>query len=121
VADVGYIKTVIRQIPDETTRRALDTLLTYILGNIRIGVPEHKGRAVNLQAYFQTSTSATTSTGEFSIAHGLGAVPHLAIPVLDLQQPGARLVPLEVSRAADAQRLYLKSTSTSAAFWLLVE
>jgi hypothetical protein len=120
LADLGYVKSVLRQIPDETTRRALDTVMTHLLGNIRIGVPEHHSRAVNLQSYFQTSTTAA-STGEFSIAHGLPAAPRLGIAVLDLSQPGAKLVPLEVSRAADAQRIYLKSTSTSAPMWLLVE
>jgi len=45
----------------------------------------------------------------------------MALQVLDLSQPGATVVPLEVTRAADASRLYLKSTSTGAACWLLVE
>lgn len=120
MADIGFVNSQIQQISDETTRRALKTVLEHILGNIRHGVPEHHARATNLQAYFQTSTTAT-STGEFSIAHGMGQTPRLAIPLLDLSQPGARLVPLEVSRAADGQRFYLKSTSTSAVTWLLVE
>lgn len=120
MADLGYVKSLLRQVADETTRRALDQVFTHILGNLRVGVPEHQGRAVNLQMYFEASTSAT-STGEFTVAHGLGVTPHLAIPVLDVSQPGARTVPLEVSRAADNQRLYLKSTSTAAPMWLLVE
>jgi hypothetical protein len=101
-------------------RRALDEAFTHVLGNIRFGVPEHQTRATNLQTYFLTSTTAA-STGEFSIVHGLGQTPHLAFQVLDLSQPGARIVPLEVSRAADAARLYLKSTSTGAPIMLLVE
>ena len=120
MADIGYVNATLRQIPDETTRRALQTIFEHILSNLRFGVPEHHERATNLQTYFQTSTTAA-STGEFSIAHGLPSAPHLAIPVLDLSQPGATLVPLEVSRAADGKRLYLKSTSTSAPVWLLVE
>jgi hypothetical protein len=110
----------LRQVPDKDTRRALEECFTHVLGNIRFGVPEHQARAVNLQTYFQASTTAS-STGEFTVPHGLGLVPHLAIQVLDLSQPGAKVVPLEVSRAADASRLYLKSTSTAAPFWLLVE
>lgn len=120
MADLGYVKALLRQVPDEATRRALDQVFTHVLDNLRFGVPEHHQRAVNHQAYFQTSTTAT-STGEFSITHGLGSAPRLAIPALDLTQPGARLVPLEVSRAADGQRVYLKSTSTSAVVWMLVE
>ena len=120
MADLGYIKALLRQVPDQTTRRALEECFTHVLGNIRFGVPEHKTRAVNLQTYFMASTTAA-STGEFSIAHGLGSAPHLGIQVIDLSQPGAKAVPLEVSRAADGARVYLKSTSTSAPFWLLVE
>jgi hypothetical protein len=48
-------------------------------------------------------------------------VPHYALPVLELDRPGAKVVPLEVTRAADARRIYLKSTSTSAPITLLVE
>ena len=107
-------------MPDETTRRALETIFAHILGNIRFGVPEHRTRTVNHQLYFQTFTTGA-STGEFSIAHGLGQVPHLALQAIDLSQPGARTVPLEVSRAADATRIYLKSTSTSAPGLVLVE
>lgn len=120
MADLGYVKAILRQVPDATTRRALEECFTHVLGNLRFGVPEHQTRAVNLQTYFQASTTAA-STGEFSVPHGLGSAPHLAIPVLDLSQPGCKLVPLEVSRAADGARVYLKSTSTAAPLWLLVE
>jgi len=120
VADLGYTMAVLRQVPDVTTRRALETIFTHILSNIRFGVPEHQTRAVNLQTYFQSVTTGA-STSEFTVAHGLGQVPHMAVQVLDLSQPGSAVVPLEVSRAADASRLYLKSTSTSASMWLLVE
>jgi hypothetical protein len=120
LADLGYIKSLLRQVPDAATRRSLEECFTHVLGNIRFGVPEHQTRATNLQTYFVASTTAA-STGEFSIVHGLGSAPHLAIQVLDLSQPGATLVPLEVSRAADGSRVYLKSTSTAAPFWLLLE
>jgi hypothetical protein len=120
LADLGYVNSLLRQVPDKATRRALEECFKHVLGNIRFGVPEHQTRATNLQMYFQASTTAA-STGEFSVPHGLGTAPHLAIQALDLSQPGAQMVPLEVSRAADGARLYLKSTSTAAPFWLLVE
>lgn len=120
MADLGYVQSLLRQVSDDKTRRALEECFKHVLGNIRLGVPEHQTRAVNLQTYFLTSTTAA-STGEFSIVHGLGTAPHLAFQVVDLSQPGAKLIPLEVARAADAARIYLKSTSTSAPFWLCVE
>jgi hypothetical protein len=58
---------------------------------------------------------------EFSVRHGLGAAPHTLIPVVDLTQEGATLVPLTVSKAADAERIYLKSSSTGAVITFFVE
>jgi hypothetical protein len=78
VADLGYMLTIARGIPDEKTRNAVVQIVTHLSGNIRIGVPEHQTRAVNLQAYFLQSTTPA-STGEFTIAHGLPSTPHYAI------------------------------------------
>lgn len=120
MADKGFIRTILQAVPDATTRRVLVQAFEHVLDNIRLGVPEHQTRAVNTQQYWQFSTTAA-STGEFSIAHGLQTTPRYAVAVLDLSQPGAKLVPLEVSRAADDARVYLKSTSTGAPIVLLVE
>jgi len=120
VADMGFVRTKLGAISDAATRRVLIDVFEHVLGNLRIGEPEHQTRAENLQAYWLKSTTAS-DTGEFSIAHGLPSTPHYAIPVVELDKPGAKLVPLEVSRAADTKRLYLKSTSTSAPILLLVE
>lgn len=90
--------------------------------NIRIGVPEHQTRAVNLQAYWLQSTTAA-STGEFSILHGLGEAPKYAIPILELDRVGSKVGGLTVSRAADNSRVYLKADagSTNVGLTLLVE
>jgi hypothetical protein len=120
VADKGYIAAVCRPIKDEATRNAVTRAFEYVLDNMRLGVPEHQKRATNSQQYWLASTTAA-STGEFSVQHGLQTTPRYALAVLDLAQPGAKLVPLEVSRAADDRRVYLKSTSTGAPIVLLVE
>lgn len=120
MADKGYIKTLLAGVADAGTRRSVQACFDYLLDNISLGTPEHKTRATNLQQYWLMSTTAT-STGEFTIAHGLGTAPRYGIPVIDLSQPGASLVPLEVTRGADAARVYLKSGSTAAAIVLLVE
>ncbi len=120
MADIGYIKSLLGGIKDADTKRVLGQVFDHVLGNLRLGVPDHQARATNLQAYFEQSTTAS-DTSEFSFAHGLGQTPHLAIPVLDLSQAGARIVPLEVTRAADGMRVYLKSTSTSAPMMVLIE
>lgn len=90
------------------------------MNNQRLGVPEHQTRAENSQQYWENSTTAS-DTGEFSFQHGLPTTPRYAIPVLELDKPGAQVVPLEVSRAADSRRVYLKSTSTGAPVLFLIE
>ena len=122
MADLGYVSRLLRGIPDEKTRAILEQVFTHLMTNIRLGVPEHQTRAVNLQAYWLQSTTAS-DTSEFSIAHGLGERPHYAIPVLDLDQVGSKVGGFTVSRAADSQRVYLKADagSTNAAITLLAE
>lgn len=109
-------------VPDTTTKRILIECFEEVVGKtgVTFGDPNHQRKATNARAYFEVSTTAT-STSEFSIVHGIGTAPTLAFQVLDLGQPGAQIVPLEVTRAADSQRIYLKSTSTGARVTLLVE
>jgi hypothetical protein len=118
--DIGYLRGQVNSIKDEALRTRLLNIVEHIANDFRFGAPAHQTRSQNAQLYWQNSTTAT-STGEFSLTHGLNATPKYAIPVLELDKPGAKLVPLEVSRAADNRRLYLKSTSTSAPILLLIE
>lgn len=122
MADLGYVKAQLKRIADADTRAALESVFTHVLGNIRIGVPEHQTRAENMQLYWLQATTAQ-STGEFTIAHGLNTTPHYAIPVLELDHVGSRVGGLTVSRAADASRIYLKADagSTNAPLTVLVE
>lgn len=122
MADLGYTLSLIRGIPDERTRSVMEKVLTHILTNIRFGVPEHQVRALNHQCYWLQSTTAS-DTSEFSIAHGLMTTPHYAIPVLELDKVGSKAGGVTVSRAADAQRIYLKADagSTNTPLTLLTE
>ena len=122
MADKGYVQGRLRGIADKTTRQILHDVLGYMLDNGRLGVPAHQTRAENMQLYWLQSTTAS-DTGEFSIVHGLATTPAYALPVLELDRAGAKLPQLEVSRAADSRRIYLKASagSTNAAFILLIE
>jgi hypothetical protein len=121
VADIGYVRRALLGIPDATTRQVLITVFEHVMGNLTVGpVDPMNKKATNFQMYHQPSTTAT-STGEFTIAHGMDRIPQIAIPVLDLSQPGAKIVPIEATRAADSRRIYLKSTSTGALVSFLVE
>jgi hypothetical protein len=102
-------------------RRALTDAFRYVLINLRFGRVAHQQRAENVQAYYLSGRTAVTPGDEFSIAHGLAVAPYVAIPVLDLQTVNQELVPLAVSRAADANRIYLTSSVADAPFTVLVE
>ena len=107
---------------EPTLKRALMAVFRYLVPNLQFGPVDHQTKSLNHQAWFLTSTTAT-STSEFSIVHGLGRTPYLAIPVLALGSSATGLIPLEVTRPADTQRVYLKTTanSTGKVFSLLVE
>ena len=122
MADVGAMRAIVKGIPDPATREIMVRLVEYLGPNLTIGAvdPMNK-KATNFQMYHQASTTAAASTSGFTIAHGMDRTPQVAILTLDLSQPGAKIVPLEVTRSADSRRIYLRSDSTSALFSLLVE
>ncbi len=103
---------------DPDLRRVLKQIFEYVLGNLRLGQPINQERAENLQAYFYDVVTPATPGTEFSIAHNLGIAPYLLLPV---QSVNAQLVPLRVTKLADANRIYLSSTVASAAITILVE
>jgi len=119
VADIGSVESEFGALPTDH-RRALVAAFRYVLRNLSFGAVEHQTPATNFQAYYLTGTTSSNANTEFSIAHGLNSAPHVLLPVLDLSAVGGQLVPLTVSRAADDKRVYLKSSSTSAAIAVLV-
>lgn len=120
MATPGYIESLVGNL-EAPLRAALVRVFDYVLRNLRFGPVSHQVRTENFQAYYFTATTPATANEEFSVAHGLGRVPYVLIPVLSLDSVNQAIVPLSVSRAADASRLYLKSSSTSAAIAIMVE
>lgn len=120
MATPEYVIAQLGGIPADL-KRVFGDVFRYVLGNLRFGRPSNQTRAENVQAYFLTGTTPSVADTEFSIAHGLGTAPYLLLPVLDLQAVNARLVPLTVTRAADASRVYLSSSETDAPVTVLVE
>lgn len=119
MADIGYIESELGGL-DKDVKRGLVSALRYLLNNLTLGAPDQP-RAKNFQWYWFSATTSSVANTEFSIAHGLGRIPGVILPTLPLNTVGAKLVDLEVSRAADANRIYLKSPSTSAPITVLVE
>lgn len=117
MADKGYVDSLLNRA-DDATKAIFKPIFDHVLSAFRIG---NGDKATNFQWYRLEGTTDAVANTEFSIEHGIGAAPSLLIPVLDLTSSGAQLVPLTVSRAADSKRVYLKSSSTSAAFTCYVE
>ena len=120
MATSSYVESLMGGL-DRDLRAAFKRVFEYVLNNLRFGPPAHQVRAENLQAYYLTSTTPGTANEEFSILHGLGRVPYVMIPVVPTEQVGAASVTLQITRVADASRVYLRSPSTGAQVWLLVE
>jgi hypothetical protein len=120
MADISYIKSVFGSTPD-AVKKAAEQAFTYLLNNLTLGGVDVGRRAKNFQWYWLQGTTSSNANAEFSIAHGLGKAPLVMLQVAPLNEVGAQVVPLTVSRAADASRVYLRSSSTSAPITLLVE
>lgn len=120
MADKGYIAALLNAIPDDTTRRNVKIAFDEVTDNFRIGPVEDMKRAINGQTYFFVTTTSSNANEEFSVQHGQGQTPLWCRPIVPLDAVGAQAVPLTVSRVADEQRLYLKSSSTGATVYLEV-
>ena len=120
MANPSYVEALLGGL-DRDLRSAFKRAHDYILTNLRFGPAVHQTRATNHQLYYLTSTTPTTANQEFTIAHGLGRAPYLLLPVLPLDRAGAATINLQVTRAADANRVYLRSPSTNVPVWMMVE
>lgn len=123
MADIGFIRGLLRGIEDEKTKRILTEAFEHVLGNLRFGEPIKQTRATNMQMYFQSSTTASSTDTTFTIEHGMGVQPSYLIPVVDVRQVGATNPQFVVTKIADNRRIYLKPAagSTNAAFKFLLE
>jgi hypothetical protein len=71
--------------------------------------------------YVKVTTHATANT-EAAVAHGLGRTPNVMWQVVSPRVVNATFLgDLTVSRAADDNRIYVKSASTGVTTWMYVE
>jgi hypothetical protein len=117
MASKGYVDQLLNALPSDL-RYPLRSAFWHIMDNFRIATAT---RAENAQWYRVSATTHATANTEFAVAHGLSAAPTQLFQILDLTQINSQVVPLTVSRAPDIKYLYLKSSSTSAPFTMLVE
>lgn len=113
----GYIDTLLNTL-DQAIRVTLSNAFQYAMRENALG---SNTKAENFSWFKVTGTTHATANTEFSVVHGMDHAPSKLIPILKLDSTTAQLVPLAVSRASDAKRIYLKSSSTSAAFVAYLE
>lgn len=120
MADIGFVRGYLGGLPDNV-KKALTDVFTYVLPNIRVGLPGHQKPAENLAWIQLDGVTSTTANQEFTIAHGLTMPPRVIFPCVDMTSSGTQLVRLYTTRPADSKRLYLRSPEVNAAFTCFAE
>jgi len=112
MANRGYVQSLLNNLPEQY-RTTFQAIFDEVMRQYRIGDSD---KATNFAWFAVESTTHATANTEFSVVHGMASVPSRFIPSIRLDVVGAQIVPLKVSRAADAKRAYFTSSSTSAVF-----
>lgn len=120
MANKGYLESLLNALPDNV-KNPVTQAFRYFADNISAGQPDDMDRATNFRWYRFTSTTSSVANLEFSIHHGQGTKPIWFFPVAFLDSSGGQIVRLNVTRAADAQRIYLSSPDTSASLTIFAE
>jgi hypothetical protein len=117
MAAPGYVSALLNKL-DADIRTTLDVAFQYVMREYSLGA---NTKAENFAWYRIEGTTHATANTEFSILHGMGTAPSKLIPIVSTDTPGSALVPLVVTRASDAKRVYLRSSSTGATFSAYLE
>lgn len=124
MSDLGYVESEISGLPS-AERPIHKRIWQHVLklSKMRFGHVDADEPQVsqNMGGGLYTGTTPSVANEEFSILHNFDQAPYLIVPVLGLDQVGQQIVPLQVSRAADNRRIYLKSSATDAPFAVYVE
>ena len=120
MADASTAETMLLGL-DTSIYRVLKAVFDYVLKDIRFGRPDNQTACKNFGGGFFQGTTHATANAEFSIVHNFGRVPYLAMPVLPLDTANSGTVRVYVSKAADANRVYLYSPDQSKSFMLYIE
>ena len=120
MAPLGSVEAEIGSLPPDI-KRVFTNVLRLLVPFLRFG-PVDTAKCENFAGVNITSTTAS-DTNEFSVAHRLERAPYRLMPSINLNSSGTALVLVQVSRPADASRIYLKAEagSTNKVFSLYVE
>lgn len=113
MSSIGFIKQRLNGLSNDGDRIILADCFEEAIKQARLG---ENDKAENFAWFAVESTTHAVANTEFSVLHGMDSIPTRFIPSVRLDTVGSQLIPLVVSRAADARRAYFKSSSTSAVF-----
>ena len=124
MATPSYAKALVGALPADL-KRALGSVWDYLLTNTLSFGPIDAGatqtNTVNFAGRYVSFTTASSPDTEVAVAHGLGRSPNVLWPVMNPRAVGAKLVRLEVTRAPDTARVYVRSPETNAPVTLYIE
>ncbi len=120
MATASYVESQLGGV-EAVLKRALKSIFDYVLSNLRFGPVEANTRTENFTGRFYQGTTHATPNTEFSVKHELQVAPYLLIPVLDLTAVNSVMPKLTVTKAADRERVYLKSDVASATIKFYLE
>lgn len=124
MATSSYAKSLMSSLPTEM-KLAMHKLAEYIFDRSLVFGPvdpqDATSPTTNFGGRYVKVTTSTAASQEFSVQHGLGRIPNVFWMVGNPRSVNSQLLPLTVSKAADANRLYFTSASTSVVCFLYVE
>lgn len=121
MAELGSIELKLGSLKDEGLKGVLLSIFRTLVKDVRFGRAVDGDPSQNFGGGFFVGTTHAVANTEFSIVHTLGRIPYLIVPVLPLSVVNAKIPRLTVTKAADANRVYLSSPDTSAAFYIYLE
>lgn len=125
MATSSYAKSLIGGLGAEF-KKALGDVFDYLLTNsLSFGPIDSdvaQTKTTNFLGRYVKVTTSPTANVEAAVAHGLGRTPNVMWQVVSPRVVNAIFLgDLQVSRAADEQRIYVKSASTNVTTWMYIE
>lgn len=118
---IGSLEALVNGMPDDIKTQMLAYTREWAT-SLRFGAPSTGAVATeNFGGALVPFVTSAVSNGEVAVAHNLGRVPRMLMPVLPLNTVNATMPVITVTKAADATYFYIKSATQSASMWSYVE
>lgn len=121
MAAIGYLESLVNTLPADI-RKVFVSFIREAFKTLAFGAPDTSAvAATNFAGNLVPVTTSSTANQEVVVPHSLARKPRLLIPMLDPNTVNATLPAITVTRAADANNVYVSSPVTDASFHFFVE